>query len=396
MNKILIFGAGKIGRSFVGQLFASAGYTVVFADIDPELVRQLNSAGSYRVHFVDSHYPGRERMIELTGISAVGLSSPERLIREITEADIAATCVGKRGLKKLIPLLATGIEARFMEGKPPLDIILAENIREASRMVSEGIKIHSPSIPVDAYVGLVETSIGKMVPIHTSAQLEKHPLDVYAEPYNDLILDGAAFKNEIPDVGGLVPKTNINAWVDRKLFIHNLGHAALAYHAHALRPELSYTWQAVEDKNIRSITRRTMIQSSAILYTLYPSEFEPSTLEIHIDDLLERFSNRGLGDTIFRVGCDLPRKLNTDDRLMVPILAGIERGMDVSLILMAWIRGCRFDATDGHGNMHPADRKFIETFGGDPLRILQELCNFDPAAQPVLFELTRTMLSGTA
>ena len=48
-KSILIFGAGKIGRSFIGQLFGLSGYEVVFSDIDKELVDLLNLKRSYCV-----------------------------------------------------------------------------------------------------------------------------------------------------------------------------------------------------------------------------------------------------------------------------------------------------------------------------------------------------------
>ncbi|MEK7718309.1 MAG: NAD-binding protein, partial [Bacteroidota bacterium] len=48
-GKIVIFGAGKIGRSFLGQLFGCAGYRVVFVDVDSVLVERLNERGSYPV-----------------------------------------------------------------------------------------------------------------------------------------------------------------------------------------------------------------------------------------------------------------------------------------------------------------------------------------------------------
>ena len=48
-RSVLIFGAGKIGRSFIGQLFGLSGYEVVFSDIDAELVNLLNCKKSYTV-----------------------------------------------------------------------------------------------------------------------------------------------------------------------------------------------------------------------------------------------------------------------------------------------------------------------------------------------------------
>ena len=37
-NKLVLFGAGKIGRSFIGQVFSRSGYEVVFIDINQEII----------------------------------------------------------------------------------------------------------------------------------------------------------------------------------------------------------------------------------------------------------------------------------------------------------------------------------------------------------------------
>ena len=49
MKKILLFGAGKIGRSFVAQLFSRGGYEVVFVDINQKIIDLLNSVKEYDV-----------------------------------------------------------------------------------------------------------------------------------------------------------------------------------------------------------------------------------------------------------------------------------------------------------------------------------------------------------
>src|SRR5690606_24195602 len=116
--------------------------------------------------------------------------------------------------------IAEGLKIRYSAAPDsPLDIILAENMRSAAEFVkNELVKYLPEGFPVDSYVGLIETSIGKMVPIMPLAELEKDPLVIFAEPYNTLILDAKAFRNPIPDVAGLAPKSNIKAWVDRKAF----------------------------------------------------------------------------------------------------------------------------------------------------------------------------------
>ncbi len=393
MKKILIFGAGKIGRSFIAQLFSKAGYKVVFADISKEVVDLLNERKSYKVITRDSNFPEKEGIYVVSNVSAVHLGEKEEIVKHIVDADIISLSVGKRGLVSLAEILAAGIKKRYESRKDqPIDIILAENVRNAAALLGDGLKKLLPDIPVDRYVGLVETSIGKMVPIMTGKQLEKDPLSVYAEAYNTLILDARGFRNKIPDVPGLAPKDHMKAWVDRKLFIHNMGHAALAYQTNYLYPEITFTWEALENEQLYTLTRKTMISSAKILLAMYPEEFTMDQLTDHIDDLLLRFSNKALGDTIFRVGCDLPRKLNVDDRLMVPVIKGEEKKMDYSLILEAWVKGCFFHAVDNQGNMLPEDREFKERFGEDPLKILRDYCRLEETEYPKIYESVKNIL----
>ena len=47
--KAVHFGAGNIGRGFVGELLHESGYEVVFADVAEALIDALYAADSYRV-----------------------------------------------------------------------------------------------------------------------------------------------------------------------------------------------------------------------------------------------------------------------------------------------------------------------------------------------------------
>ena len=374
-KKIVIFGAGKIGRSFIGQLFGCSGYRVVFIDVDPAIIAGLNRRGSYRVVIKGE----KEEEIIVPNVQAISALNNEKVIEAVSTAGILAVSVGKNVLEKIVPAIASGLVQRNTNNPGiPLDIILAENMRSASDFVREHLKENLPSgFPLDTLVGLVETSIGKMVPIIPQAELEKDPLVVFAEPYNTLIVDRKGFKSPIPEVKGLAPKDNIKAWVDRKAFIHNLGHATAAYYGYFLHPEAMYLYEVLEDSEVLLFTRAVMLQSAAILKAAYPEDFTEADLETHIDDLIFRFRNKALQDTIFRVGQDLPRKLGANDRFMGSIHLARQYRMPYGLILEAMAYGLSFKAKDESGCSSPSDIIFLDLLEKDFESAFTEILGYE-------------------
>ena len=381
-RKIVIFGAGKIGRSFIGQLFGRSGYRIVFVDVDPVIISLLNTRTNYRVIIKGD----KEEEIIVRNVQAVSALDRPAVIDAVAGAGILAVSVGKNALEKVIPAIAQGLIRRFNnDPDKPLDIILAENMRSAAEFTREHLlKNLYPGFPVDSYVGLIETSIGKMVPIIPLAELEKDPLVVFAEPYNTLILDGKGFKSKVPDVEGLAPKDNIKAWVDRKAFIHNLGHATAAYYGFMLHPEAVYMFEILDDPSVLKFTREVMIQSAEILLKTYSSDFTFNDLELHIDDLIKRFMNRALQDTIFRVGNDLPRKLGADDRFMGSIHLALQYDMPYDLIIRAMSNGFLFRARDEEGNSSSSDIAFLGSLSMNFDKTLTEVLMFDPIADQTI------------
>lgn len=395
MKTILQFGAGKIGRSFIAQIFSRSGYSIIFVDIDPCVVKAINEKGTYRVIITGND--GITEEYNVGRISAIEISSTQKVIRAIQDADIISVSVGKKSLLTLARIFARGIRNRYQERKEaPVDIILAENVKGAAHLLSDEISKRIPEVPLSSYVGFVETSIGKIVPLMTDTQLHEDTLAIYAEPYNHLIVDASAFRAGIPAVPELDPKVNLKAYTDRKLFIQYLGHTVLAYQAHSRYPDLVYISQALEVPDILEVTRSTMHQSAAILREIHPGEFTMEGLEAHIAELLTRFANKSLGDTIFHAGCNLTEKLGRDDRLMAPVLQGMTLGKPYDLILEAWVRGCYFSAKDENGRNCPENRKFKHKYHEDPLKILMEHCNFDPQQDSELFSKTEKLVKQLA
>lgn len=383
--KLVQFGAGNIGRSFVGQLFSRAGWDVVFIDIDERVIEELNRRGEYRVEI-------RDRVSEtiiVTDVRGVSGSDLEKVSDEVSTADLVATAVGKKALPRIMQSIASGLVKR--QARSPgktLDIVICENMLDGARTFREGLLEHLPEVfPLESLTGFVETSIGKMVPIMSKRDSAEDPLLVYAEAYNTLILDRRGFKGEVPDVPGLDARDNIKAYVDRKLFIHNMAHAVTGFVSYVFRPEYRFVWEAAKDPDILAITREAMWESGEALLDEYPDEFDRSSIDEHIEDLLRRFQNEALGDSIYRVGRDLYRKLGPDDRLVGSISLCRRHGIMPKRISLATACAVFFDAVDEDGNVLENDRLFHEKESSrGVVHVLKHVCKLDDDASRALIE----------
>ncbi len=378
-RRLVLFGAGNVGRSFVAQLFARGGYEVVFVDVDAQIVDALNARGSYQVVIRDRV----SETITVGGVRAVHAQHTEAVVRELTRTRLVATAVGAVALPKVMRVIAKGLLQRQRAGRPPFDVILAENLREAGDKTSRWLRDSLPSdFPQKAMPGLVETSIGKMVPITPSAQRTADPLIVYAEAYNTLILDKHAFRGELPDVAGLSFKTCMKAWVDRKLFMHNLGHALLCYLGFLRFPDADMLWQLLEDDELKDRVRAGMMEGACALAAEYPDEFSIKQLSEHATELIGRLTNRALGDTVYRVGRDIKRKLSRDERLVGALCLGDKHALSMPLVQEGIASGLFFRKADENGNLFAADEDFVKVqYPKGPRFVVEHVCGLSDHAQ---------------
>lgn len=307
MKKAVIIGAGNIGRGFIGQIFSEGGWEVCFLDVSENVVNTLNLRGEYPLDIVTSS--GNERRI-IRNVRAVNGNDRENAAHEIASSDICVTCVGAKAIRFIIPNLCAGIRLRLAESGKPLDLLICENLMDADEYIRSLLEPELTPAEL-ASVGLVETSVGRMVPVPDPELLKEDPLLVRAEAYSVLPCDRDAFRGEIPDVPNLAPSAPFRYIIERKLYIHNMGHALCAYLG--MLRGYTYISEAIGDPAIRAIVREAMTESALALSAKFGRPL--SDLMAHTSDLIRRFGNTGLGDTCARVGADIPRKLAASDRL---------------------------------------------------------------------------------
>lgn len=321
--KAVMYGGGNIGRGFIGALLSESGYEVTFIDVMDKVVLPLQQEHCYPVRIVSTE-GHTDKLIR--NVTAVNGNDVEAAAAVIAECDLMATAVGVNILKFIVPNIKAGLKKRFAESDRPLNIIICENLMDANKVLEGMLKAGEDEEfcrLMDERVGLVEASIGKMVPVQTPEMQDGEPLRVCTEAYGFLPVDGAAFKGEIPPVKDMIPFDPFDFYIKRKLYVHNMGHATCAYLG--LYRGQEYIYESIDDPWVKLLVENAMLESAQALSGKYGVNMAEITR--HIEDLLYRFTNAALKDTCKRVGGDQKRKLAPADRLIGSSLLCLSQGV---------------------------------------------------------------------
>ena len=317
MKKAIQFGAGNIGRGFIGAVLSEAGYHVVFADVNEVVVNRINEDGKYTVEIMDTECS----KVEITNISAVDSRSPE-LAKEISQAQIVTTAVGLGILPRIAGALAAGIAERKAQGVTEfLNVIACENGLRASSQLKEHVYTHldeAQKAYADEYVAFPDCSVDRIVPPIKS----ENPIDVVVEKFYEWNVERASIKGEAPQIAGMNLADNLIAYIERKLFTLNTGHAITAYLG-KLKGHKTIA-DSISDESIYAIVKAAMQESGEGLVAKYG--FDHDAHFAYIDKIIGRFRNPHLQDDVTRVGREPLRKLSPNDRLIKPTLTAIEHG----------------------------------------------------------------------
>lgn len=323
--KAIQFGAGNIGRGFIGAVLAEAGYEVVFADVVEDLLSQINARKEYSVHVMDTN----KKDILISNVRAVN-SNSEEVVTEIANADIITTAVGLRILKFVAPAIAKGIASRKANGKEePLNIIACENGIRATSQLKELVFSHLDKETANwasSHVGFPDAAVDRIVP---PVRCEI-PLDVAVEEYFEWDVDKSSFVGAIPNIPGMTLVDNLEAYVERKLFTLNTGHATAAYIG-SLRGYKTIN-ESIADPIVYDMVKGVMKQSGEGLVKKFG--FDHDAHFAYIEKILKRFQNPFLQDECNRVGREPGRKLAHNDRIILPILTAKGFGLPYDKLLI--------------------------------------------------------------
>ncbi|RJU02705.1 mannitol-1-phosphate 5-dehydrogenase [Arthrobacter frigidicola] len=331
--KAVHFGAGNIGRGFVGLLLHEAGYEVVFADVAEELIDQLASTPSYTVHEVGEE-PTDKTVDNYRALNS--RAEEAAVIEEISTADMVTTAVGPGVLKFLAPVIATAIAQRSPEAQP-LQVMACENAINATDLLRQAV--------VDAYSGdrsgldtravFANTAVDRIVPNQAPGQ----GLDVTVETFYEWVIDRTPFGGSEPRIPGATYVDDLAPYIERKLFTVNTGHAACAYFGYAAGVEKIS--DAMADPDVARRVRAVLDETKQLLVTKHG--FAADEQEAYVQKILRRFSNPHLPDTVVRVGRAPLRKLGRHERFVGPAAELAEGGTHPAALLAAMEAALAFE-----------------------------------------------------
>lgn len=326
------FGAGNIGRGFIGLLLHEAGYEVVFADVNAALIGALQSTPSYRV--LEAGAGGVEKTV--TGYRGIDSGvDPEGLVATIAQADVVTTAVGPNVLRFVAPAIAAGILARPASARP-LAVMACENALGATDLLRVEVEKHGSAAGIAERAVFANTAVDRIVPEQSTAGL-----DVLVEPYCEWAVESAPFGSAVPDIPGAHFVPDLAPYIERKLFTVNTGHAATAYHGRLAGHATIAA--SLGDPAVRAAVEAVLGETAEFLVAKH--DFEAAEQRAYLEKTIERFTNPAIDDSVERVGRQPVRKLSRHERFVGPAAEIAEAGGSASAILGAIGAALRFDAS---------------------------------------------------
>ncbi|NTZ19834.1 mannitol-1-phosphate 5-dehydrogenase [Paenibacillus sp. JMULE4] len=331
------FGAGNIGRGFIGLLLSRSGYEVCFVDVNDTLVSLLQQRGEYTVALANE----AQEAAVVRGVTAINGKDLERVAEAVANADLVTTAVGVAILKHIAEGIAKGIEQRLSRSNAPLHIIACENAIGGSTQLKEHVYSHLSGemrSKADQYTAFPDAAVDRIVPI----QHHEDPLHVTVEPFYEWVVDRSGMIEGFTEIQGVHYVDELTPYIERKLFTVNTGHCCAAYLGYL--QGFQTIQEAMADQGITAQVRQVLEETGELLVKKYA--FDPQEHKNYIHKILDRFRNPYLTDEVIRVGRSPIRKLSPNDRLVRPALQAFELGMTPNHLAQAMAAALLFDHTE--------------------------------------------------
>jgi mannitol-1-phosphate 5-dehydrogenase len=322
---VVIVGAGASGRGHVGQLASESGCRLVFLDKDASLCAALRAAGAYAVRLVSAH----TRTVTVDGFTILHTSEREAFYPLFRDAGMLFTAVCPGNLRDVAEYLR-GPFVRWLEECPPDDfknVLCCENMNRSSTTFRELLLDGFPSTlreKLDRQVGFADTMIARVV------ARPSDPLKLLGEEYSEWTADRKAMRGpDLPSIRTLDLVEDQTRYLQRKLYIHNAGHATFGYLG--FLKGYTYIHEAAGDSEIMAVCEKAIEESGWAIEKEFG--FPAEVIRAYRSALTDKCVSPELPDEISRVVREPIRKLGKDERFFGPIELMLRHGRQPEWLL---------------------------------------------------------------
>ena len=322
-QRVMILGAGKIGRGFVADVFYAAGSRLVFVDAAKGLIDSMNERGRYEILRLPDETNGDSVVIE--GYAAYCTDDP-RAVEEFIHIDGLALALFPRDFDAAADMIAAGVAARRKAGvTAPLIVYICTNTPDSKAIFRASLDRAADKcgVMLNDALRLAECIVIRMAVQPSAEQLAKDPLVVVTNGYRELIVDSSEIQDLLPDVPALKFTDRLAQDEERKLYTYNMLHALYAYLG--LPKGLTTVYECTCDSEIQAVAKGALAEISQALITAY--SYTQAEMDSWIAVVLKNMQNPILNDSLVRVGGDPVRKLKRHDRLTGAAMRCIENGV---------------------------------------------------------------------
>jgi mannitol-1-phosphate 5-dehydrogenase len=311
-KEIIIYGAGKIGRGFVADVFYDAGYHLCLVDCSNQLVQALNDQGYYTLH----HIPGEKEQEkkQITGFDAI-LSSDPSLPARIKAAGLMAVATFPDAFPDVAHTIAQVLKLKQKTSdQSPLDIIVLANVVGPKKLLKKALfdlLDESEQRYAEQVLSFLDTAVMRVVTSPTAEMLAEDPLTVLTDGHMDLPIENN-FLGEKPQSPILSFHDAMDVIELRKLYTYNMAHAVTAYWGWVKGYETIA--KALEDPEIETIVRGALAEVSEAFAR--KGLFAQEEMQKLSESIIKKYKNPLFKDSPVRVGADPIRKLARDNRLV--------------------------------------------------------------------------------
>lgn len=352
MSKIVVIGAGKTGRGFVGRLLAEAGKEIIFIDKNKELVEELNAKKAFSVSF----FGDIRESVTVKNYKAYTWENAQ-----LEEAEWIFVSVCGQNLQDVGQQLS-----HRLENSKKYYIITCENASHPAKTLKNAIE-------------------GKRAAVSEATvfctTIEAEGVNIHSEDYPYLQCDADLLEGHVPDIPAVKAIGNFTDFLTRKLFTYNAASCVIAY----VGALLGYTdyGEAANDPQILQLLDRNYAQTNAAMCAHFG--YDPQDQKEFAALSKAKFCNKTIVDTVARNAREPHRKLAAGERIIGAATLLHQCGMDATVLELTAAAALLYD--------DPADAVWTAMKAeNSSAQILKKLCGLreeDALYQGILNLVTR-------